>query len=387
MLVICLSLLSLVWLLFPSLTETFELPLAPNDVRLLCRVGRSYSSDSRYLSVCPTSSASCGYFEFFNPSDDLPIGVYECVDASILSNESDTEEEKPKAHYFNQYCDDRPRCLTFHIDLFNPQFINYISRTRDIGLETIVDTKVRFCCAPQDVDLQRLIKSGKNLLPTSMDPQTYCGEERCRSGAIGCLSYSKKSKHHDDVMVEAVYFTYEDDLIETNSSDNGPVQYEDEVQKVETHCVYRHLNDELYRYCLLVHDGTWPTHCYHRLEYRICCCFFEQGVITCDPLSRLMEYNVVLSEEPSTRNLQEGNGISSISRIPLTTKRSIYSLSTPSPIRCWMDIVVDDKNVRHKKMICHSVAAGSPCSLLIIVLCCFIAMRSQAISRLDGSMS
>ncbi|KAK6018492.1 hypothetical protein OSTOST_15918, partial [Ostertagia ostertagi] len=51
----------------------------------------------------------------------------------------------------------------------------------------------------------------------------------------------------------------------------------------ETHCVYRHLNDELYRYCLLVHQKKDGDRCYYHEGHTICCCFVHPDKETCDP--------------------------------------------------------------------------------------------------------
>ncbi|PAV67615.1 hypothetical protein WR25_02344 isoform H [Diploscapter pachys] len=51
----------------------------------------------------------------------------------------------------------------------------------------------------------------------------------------------------------------------------------------EEYCVYRHLNDELYRYCLLVHQRKNGDRCYHHQGHIICCCFVPPDKTTCDP--------------------------------------------------------------------------------------------------------
>ncbi|ETN75004.1 hypothetical protein NECAME_12573 [Necator americanus] len=52
----------------------------------------------------------------------------------------------------------------------------------------------------------------------------------------------------------------------------------------ETHCVYRHLNDEMYRYCLLVHQKKDGDRCYYHEAHTICCCFVPPDKETCDPM-------------------------------------------------------------------------------------------------------
>ncbi|KAK5981815.1 hypothetical protein GCK32_000340 [Trichostrongylus colubriformis] len=57
----------------------------------------------------------------------------------------------------------------------------------------------------------------------------------------------------------------------------------DLAESEETHCVYRHLNDELYRYCLLVHQKKGGDRCYYHEGHTICCCFVHPDKETCDP--------------------------------------------------------------------------------------------------------
>ncbi|KHJ93223.1 hypothetical protein OESDEN_06871 [Oesophagostomum dentatum] len=52
-------------------------------------------------------------------------------------------------------------------------------------------------------------------------------------------------------------------------------EYHEDIE--ETHCVYRHLNDEMYRYCLLVHQKKDGDRCYYHEGHTICCCFVPPG--------------------------------------------------------------------------------------------------------------
>ncbi|CAJ0921260.1 unnamed protein product, partial [Mesorhabditis belari] len=59
---------------------------------------------------------------------------------------------------------------------------------------------------------------------------------------------------------------------------------EDENENDGTHhCVYRHLNDERYRYCLLIHSEKDGDRCYEHKGHSICCCFVPPDQNTCDP--------------------------------------------------------------------------------------------------------
>lgn len=42
-------------------------------------------------------------------------------------------------------------------------------------------------------------------------------------------------------------------------------------------CVYPHLNDELYRYCLMVHERKSEHGCWSHNGHTVCCCFVRPG--------------------------------------------------------------------------------------------------------------
>ncbi|XGW11802.1 hypothetical protein V3C99_012903 [Haemonchus contortus] len=73
------------------------------------------------------------------------------------------------------------------------------------------------------------------------------------------------------------------DTTTTRRSPSKDEDYEDLNETEETHCVYRHLNDEMYRYCLLVHQKKDGDRCYYHDGHTICCCFVHPDKETCDP--------------------------------------------------------------------------------------------------------
>lgn len=65
--------------------------------QLYCRNGQSYIPGTRVPSLCPSSSTSCGYFEFEKillPGNvEEPLGIYECINSSILLVDNDDNDE------------------------------------------------------------------------------------------------------------------------------------------------------------------------------------------------------------------------------------------------------------------------------------------------------
>lgn len=57
----------------------------------MCRQGRRFSKAAQATNQCPTSSTSCGYFEFSSgdqKNGNPTTGVYDCVDGGILFEDS-----------------------------------------------------------------------------------------------------------------------------------------------------------------------------------------------------------------------------------------------------------------------------------------------------------
>lgn len=69
----------------------------------------------------------------------------------------------------------------------------------------------------------------------------------------------------------------------------------------ESYCVYRHLNDEMYRYCLLVHQKKDGDRCYYHDGHTICCCFVPPDKETCDPTEVDLKQPPVSPKLPSIR--------------------------------------------------------------------------------------
>ncbi|VDM38740.1 unnamed protein product [Toxocara canis] len=194
-------------------------------------MGASGTIESRDTALCPTASTSCGFFEFETPTVPYPIGVYECVDSSVFVTEND-DNEREKEDLFKRYCDDRSRCRKLTVDMLNTQFMSYLAKTQGVHVENPENARVKFCCAIDNVLLDKVISSGFTVL------------RELRS---------------------FTFFSSSDELY-------AEVEYSNEY-----HCVHRHLNDELYRYCELVHNERLPGRCFEGTGYRVCCCFFSFG--------------------------------------------------------------------------------------------------------------
>uniref|UniRef100_A0A0M3HRD3 Clip domain-containing protein n=1 Tax=Ascaris lumbricoides TaxID=6252 RepID=A0A0M3HRD3_ASCLU len=255
-----------------------EIPLAPYSVKLYCRMGTLGTAESRVTSVCPVSSTSCGYFEFNPPSTINSVGVYECVDSSVLVTEND-DNEKEKEELFKRYCDDRSRCRVISADMLNDQFLRYLLETQRIHVERPKETNVKFCCAINDALLDKVIHSGLNILPTFSTALIKCNGEICNAGAIGCLVYSKEVEQayvDEIILVRPAQLEYDDNNEQLNEQ-SIEEQYAGTEYSNEYHCVYRHFNDEFYRYCILVYNERLPGRCYEGNGYRVCCCFVPSG--------------------------------------------------------------------------------------------------------------
>ncbi|KAM3719867.1 ATP synthase subunit alpha, chloroplastic [Dirofilaria immitis] len=279
------------------------IPLASYNLKLYCRIGQSHIPETRVPSLCPSSSTSCGYFEFekilLPGNKEEPFAFYECVDSSILMLDNDDNDEL-KQILFSKYCDDQARCRDITLSSFNPKFVQYLINRNDnrylIGqdddkLQRILRKRIKFCCAINDHLLQKIIHSGDNVLSTLAPSEPmFCNNVHCRGAPIGCLIYwtynrTKRSKEEDVIIVQPVHINYEDYTIVSPqpTSNKYMTKY-----TVEHHCVYRHFNDEFYRYCLLIHDQPSKDQCFYGDGYQICCCFLHRGARTCDPLSTKM---------------------------------------------------------------------------------------------------
>ncbi|KAK6019302.1 hypothetical protein OSTOST_15068 [Ostertagia ostertagi] len=298
------------------------------SIQVFCRQGRRYSRRVQTALQCSSSPpTACGYLEFSAPDPSKgvnKIGIYECVDSSILqSSDDDLEEDNQKL--FSQICGAVPQCSHLNLDTLNPAFAKYLIVQHGVQLEELTSRTIRFCCSLFHHTLQRLVTSEKDKLPSISAPPVHCQSEICGAEAVGCLLHStgashssegydeyyerkKKTKHrlskrHNDEYDEGIdavqlFFDFEEstesdpsthfgttapsvarpakapvrppevkrplarvhiasDMNQTTSTRPSLSKYEEHEdldESEETHCVYRHLNDELYRYCLLVHQ-------------------------------------------------------------------------------------------------------------------------------------
>ncbi|KAJ1363757.1 hypothetical protein KIN20_023688 [Parelaphostrongylus tenuis] len=98
----------------------------------------------------------------------------------------------------------------------------------------------------------------------------------------------------------------------------------------ELHCVYRHLNDEFYRYCLLVHQAKDGDRCYHHEGHTICCCFVPPDKETCDPTEIDLVRPTAMTRFPPVRVTPRPNvmKINSAATRSSTTTTAVTSTST-----------------------------------------------------------
>uniref|UniRef100_A0AC34GN46 Uncharacterized protein n=1 Tax=Panagrolaimus sp. ES5 TaxID=591445 RepID=A0AC34GN46_9BILA len=307
-----------------------KLPTAPYNVKLYCRNGRSENLRSMNPSLCPTSSTSCGYFSFPQSQSKYnrnSTEVYECVDSSILlSAEEDYDDRDTNPYY--QICNHQPQCMVLNASVLNKQFLNYLVRAHGIRLDSLRTEDVLFCCSLSHSNLARLVKSKLNKLPfsSSLLP-VKCNKLRCAKGAIGCLyhetistnfplspQYSSSfdpqtSQEYFDVKpVELSWDDEGDDLIippdERNNFQEMAAANTLEINRKEHlveefgdgndhsdegdyndgyKCVQMHLNDEVYRYCMMIYAQKSSNRCVEFDGHRICCCFVNPHESTCDP--------------------------------------------------------------------------------------------------------
>ncbi|VDO27683.1 unnamed protein product [Haemonchus placei] len=257
---------------------------------------------------------------------------------------------------FSQICGAVPQCSHLNLDKLNPAFVKYII----VQHELLRVTLLRFCCSLFHHTLQRLVTSEKDRLPSISAPPVHCQSEVCGAEAVGCLLAADSSEEYDeyhegkrkshkhrlgkrqaddyDQGIDAVQVRDTDKLVlclkrpsakvSTASSSNDTTitqrspskdeDYEDLNETEETHCVYRHLNDEMYRYCLLVHQKKDGDRCYYHDGHTICCCFVHPDKETCDPT----EIDLVRPPPPSR--------IPSIRVTPPTDINSLTLITTSS---------------------------------------------------------
>ncbi|KAI6178909.1 hypothetical protein M3Y98_00553000 [Aphelenchoides besseyi] len=282
---------------YKSSLSPLHLPLAPYNVKLYCRNGRINETNTLRPNLCPSASTSCGFFQFsVVNSTNQPIGAYECVDTSIFLNEE--REESGLGADFAYLCSHQPRCHNLSIPRLNRQFLHYLIQTYGfVDIDKKSTTSFRFCCALSHGTLQRLIASGQNSFNSTSSP-VVCSEEKCLSGAIGCLSHDRvkqddaTSRDYEYQDVKPVEIIWEDEELkdEYERGDATVLAPEFSISTFEAnepvdhlHCVYPHFNDELYRYCLLIYSQKSKDLCFTSGGHKICCCFVSPDRSTCNP--------------------------------------------------------------------------------------------------------
>ncbi|GMR37071.1 hypothetical protein PMAYCL1PPCAC_07266, partial [Pristionchus mayeri] len=287
------SILIVIWM---DSTIAF-LPPAPYHFQLRCLSGQSSPS----LSTCNSSSTACAFFSSHNHESE---GQYTCVDESFFErNHADSQS------YLLSTCGPTPGCSLL------PPF----SLTNDTyrRLSLINSKPTKFCCSLFYNTLVKLVED-PSFQPKEPSLITCAGMD-CDTGAVGCLVYAetrenvkeweekRKRKRHTWDGVKAIEVSFgsdeeeaekmerkeigknekeeEEDFGEEEEYSTEIVEYEEDDDPVEasTKCVYRHLQDELYKYCLLVHSKNEPLKCTSHLGFTLCCCFVFPGASTCDP--------------------------------------------------------------------------------------------------------
>ncbi|VDK85855.1 unnamed protein product [Litomosoides sigmodontis] len=356
--------------------------------QLYCRNGQSHIPETRVPSLCPSSSTSCGYFEFekmlLPEIGDEQLGIYECVDPSILMPDNDDNDEI-KQLLFSKYCDDQARCREIMLSSFSPKFIQslieqanvrYFNGEDNEKLKRLLTKRVKFCCAINDHLLQQIIHSDDYVLPTlAPSSPVICHNVHCRGAPIGCLTYSEfnqtqqsvEEEEEDVAFVQPMRMSYDDYTMIPSQPINNMYRY-----AIEYHCVYRHFNDEMYRYCLLINEQqrNENNHCFYGDSYRICCCFLHRGERTCDPLASNDESAVKASAEISEALI---NGTMISPRASNTTKlrtRCRIVDEVPSEFENSMN-----RN-RRKKFVCETNVINASykfyfCNTFLLMLCYF----------------
>lgn len=129
-----------------------------------------------------------------------------------------------------------------------------------------------------------------------------------------------------------------------HSHDEEEEEDEDDL-KQSTYCVYRHLNNEFYRYCLLVHQSRDGDRCYHHQGHTICCCFVAPDKESCDPTEmdlivpppmdgKALPPRVIVTIPPSTTTTTTTTTTEEPSTTTTTTTTTPEpTLTTPEPSR------------------------------------------------------
>ncbi|CAD5210379.1 unnamed protein product [Bursaphelenchus okinawaensis] len=329
--------LRLVWADYePASYDPINIPLAPYNVKLYCKSGKveSYPNMTKIRpSKCPTASTSCGYFELKYPTNKT-TGILDCVDSSVFISEQD--EELGGGMNFNRLCSHKPMCHLIPTVHFNKQFLRYLARNHDV---LDIPSVIKFCCYLNHVLLNKLIISGQKTLPSVNSTPVNCNSKKCDEGAIGCLTHTKtvridKDNHiYDYFDVKPVEIVWEEEMTDDDNYESIPL-ITSELPRQTTYCVYPHLNNELYRYCLMIYNEKLTDNCYVHNGHTVCCCFVGPNDTTCK--LKHIEFPPPTTTEPTTTLIipTESANESSTTNIPYKASKSsrmtILTTQTPS---------------------------------------------------------
>ncbi|CAD5215085.1 unnamed protein product [Bursaphelenchus xylophilus] len=308
----------------PTSFGPINIPLAPYNVKLYCRNGKieNYTDIPKLRpSKCPTASTSCGYFELRQQGGLRPTGIFDCVDSSVFVSEQD--EEIGGGMNFNRLCSHKPMCHLIPTIHFNKQFLRYMMDNHHLQH---IPSAIKFCCYLNHVLLTKLIVSGQRTLPSVNTTPVYCEKKKCEEGAIGCLKHTKTVRidQHNHIYdyfdVKPVEIVWEEESSDDDNYETLPL-ITSELPKETNYCVYPHLNNELYRYCLMIYNEKLDDNCYIHNGHAVCCCFVGPDDTTC----KLKDISL---PEPSSTSAPATTII--IPTTPLKTSTTTTSTTTSS---------------------------------------------------------
>ncbi|GMT16744.1 hypothetical protein PFISCL1PPCAC_8041, partial [Pristionchus fissidentatus] len=376
------------------------LPPAPYHFQLRCLAGSSSPS----LSTCNSSSTACAYF--YSQHDESK-GHYTCIDETAFARSTRGVvggKGEERQSLLMDTCGPTPGC-----SLLPPFALTNQTYTR-FGL---VNTKpIKFCCSLFSNTLVKLVED------VSFQPKEplmmTCGGSDCDTGAVGCLVYARTKENIREEWMERVRRTkrqnwegvnavevsfgsdeedaeklkqkeqigkeeehlgddeeYSTEIVEYSEEDE-----DDEPIEASTQCVYRHLQDEFYKYCLLVHSKNEPLKCTAHLGYTICCCFVFPGSSSCDP-TRVQKPKTLPTLKPklltttaipptSTSTTAKTTTAAATTVQPVTTTTSSTTtttsttqspISTSTPVeapKCDVEYVHQLGGKRQMKIVCSS---------------------------------
>ncbi|VDN06785.1 unnamed protein product [Thelazia callipaeda] len=246
--------------------------------QLYCRNDQPHITQTEGVSLCSSSSTSCGYFDFESLSSPMnhtqSLEIYHCVDSSILASDNGRDEGRDGnlllQMLFAKYCNDQARCREVTLSSFNSKFVQYLLQSRWKNVAKLLSLKIKFCCAINNYLLQKIINSVTAALPS--DEPVFCHNIQCHEAPIACLTYSRNEE------MQTNHTRENEEVVSIRPMSRNKKHRQD--SSVEHHCVYRHFNDEFYRYCLMIRDHQGPNdRCFYGVGYQICCCFLQGRIL------------------------------------------------------------------------------------------------------------